>query len=65
MKKLLVIGAMCAVSALGAYASKNHKTWCGELVQTVEDAYFDSEEEAEDYYTALDIIYCGSENPNP
>ena len=63
MKKLLVIGAMCALSALGAYAQ--YKTWCGIVVETVDDSNFDSEDEAADFHADLDVAYCGSVNPNP
>ena len=65
MKKLLVIGAMCAVSALGAYAMQ-YVTSCGIVVETVSpEAFKDKDgvvdwEEALDYYSDLDDAYCNN-----
>ncbi|MBD5281124.1 MAG: hypothetical protein HDS35_11385 [Bacteroides sp.] len=64
MKKLLVIGAMCAVSALGAYAMQV-TTSCGIVVETVSPDFFENKDgdvdwkEAIDYYLELDEAYCG------
>ena len=56
MKKLLVIGAICAVSALGAYAQ--YTTSCGIVVETVDRDFFDSDVEADEFYAELDKYYC-------
>lgn len=64
MKKLLVIGVVCAAVALGAYAHQ-YRTWCGVVVETVEDSYFTDPQELRKFKDELDIAYCGSTNPNP
>ncbi|MBD5264934.1 MAG: hypothetical protein HDS48_05340 [Bacteroides sp.] len=65
MKKLLVIGAMCALSALGAYAMQ-YITSCGIIVETVSPDFFPDKngdvdwDEAFDYYSDLDDAYCNN-----
>ena len=64
MKKLLVIGAVCAVSALGAYAMQV-TTSCGITDETVtpdffvdEDGDIDWEDATKYYFTELDEAVC-------
>ena len=60
MKKKCFLFAAFITAVIGASAV----TWeghCGAKVVTVSSEYFETEEEAIDYYHELNEIYCGSD----
>lgn len=57
MKKLLLF-AICAVLSVGAYASVIFTSKCGEQTNTVDPSFFETNEEAEEYYMELNEALC-------
>ncbi len=58
MKKFLIL-LICSISCISAArASYLYVSSCGEVAVTVDPSFFDSEEEAEEFYAQLDEILC-------
>lgn len=60
MKKILLIGLLTVMS-VGIYASVSFVSSCGKATTTVSPNYFDSWEEALEWYQELDEILCGED----
>lgn len=61
MKKKCFLFAAFITAVIGASASVTWEGHCGAKVITVSSEYFETEEEAIDYYHELNEIYCGSD----
>ncbi len=61
MKKKILLVAAFATSVIAASATILWTGSCGAQVYTVSSSFFDSEEEASDFYAELEEILCGSE----
>lgn len=58
----MIASIITAVSAINAYATILYVSSCGEVTYTVDESYFDSEEEAKEYYKLLDETLCKDKN---
>lgn len=61
MKKKLLILFVCAISVLGASATILFTSHCGKQTYTVDETYFENDEEAKNYYKWLDHYLCEEE----
>jgi len=61
MKKKLFLSAAFITAVIGVSASVTWEGHCGAKVTTVSWEYFETDEEAIDYYHELNEIYCGSD----
>lgn len=58
MKKKLLILFVCVISVLGASATDLFTSSCGKQAYTVGPDYFETTDEAINYYMELDDILC-------
>jgi hypothetical protein len=58
MKKV-ILTMLCAASMLGASATILWEGSCGYKIYTVDASWFETPEEAEEYYAELEDIFCG------
>lgn len=61
MKKKIILGAVLLTAAIGASASIGFISWCGKQTVTVTIPYFNTPQEAEEFYQELNVLLCGSE----
>jgi len=64
MKKLLFSVLCLALSSTATNATILYTASCGEQTYTVDETYFDSKEDAEEYYKLLDKILCEQKEQN-
>lgn len=60
MKKIL-LALFCIAIGISVYASVEFKTTCGYIGHTVNEKYFESQQEYQEYINSLNEIYCGEE----
>ncbi|MBP3350396.1 MAG: hypothetical protein J6L03_07225 [Bacteroidaceae bacterium] len=58
-KKIFLTLVVVAMTIGGASAAFLYTAWCGVQTITVDPSFFDSPEEALDFYRELDEILCG------
>lgn len=59
MKKKLCIFASALCIGISVYATVEFKTTCGYVGHTVNQEYFESKQEYQEYVNSLNEIYCG------
>ncbi|HIY89237.1 MAG TPA: hypothetical protein H9824_11125 [Candidatus Bacteroides pullicola] len=59
MRKFILLAMLVVASVGGASAALIYQTWCGKVVTTVDNSWFDSQEEADAYHAAIDEALCG------
>lgn len=63
MKKRFAILAFLLMSIGAAYATITLVTSCGEKITTVDESYFSSPAEAQQYYNEMNKYLCGEYGP--
>lgn len=62
MKKKIICAVAFIAAIIGASATVTWVGECGADATTVDERYFESEAEADEFYRGLNEILCGTEN---